>query len=114
MMRKARVSGGKGVGTLYRVAGKAKGLRKMSGTSAASSADTAHSFSEEETLAFADWINYALAEDKDLKSKLPIDTETAQGAEALFSKVGEAEAIRACERKLGWGRLDSRRDLCPL
>jgi hypothetical protein len=87
MMRKARVSGGKGVGTLYRVAGQAKGLRKMSGTSAASSADTAHSFSEEETHAFADWINYALVDDADLKSMLPIDTDSSEGAETLFTKV---------------------------
>lgn len=87
MMRKARASGGKAVGTLYRVAGKAKGLRKLSGSSAASSLDTSHSYSEEETFAFADWINYALADDADLKSKLPIPTDTPEGAEKLFEKV---------------------------
>ena len=40
--------------------------------SAASAEGTAHSFSEEEKLAFVDWINFQLAEDADLKKVLPI------------------------------------------
>lgn len=45
-----------------------------------SSTGTTHSFSEEEKLAFCDWINYQLEEDADLKTHLPI----AEDGDALF------------------------------
>lgn len=52
----------------------------MGGTSAASADGTAHSYSDEEKLAFVDWINYALKDDPDLKNVLPI----AEKGDALF------------------------------
>ena len=47
------------------------------------SSGTTHSFSEEEKLAFVDWINYQLEEDADLKNHLPVPEE----GDALFSAV---------------------------
>ena len=44
---------------------------------------TTHSFSEEEKLAFVDWINYQLEEDADLKKHLPV----AEEGDALFQAV---------------------------
>lgn len=44
---------------------------------------TTHSFSEEEKLAFCDWINYQLEEDPDLQKHLPI----AEDGNALFEAV---------------------------
>lgn len=44
---------------------------------------TTHSFSEEEKLAFVDWINYQLEEDADLKNHLPV----AEEGSALFEAV---------------------------
>jgi len=43
--------------------------------------DTTHTYSEEERSAFTDWINEALADDEDLKGKLPISTSSPN---ALF------------------------------
>ena len=39
-----------------------------------------HSFSEEEKIAFVDWINFQLKNDPDVTNKLPI----AEEGEALF------------------------------
>ena len=44
---------------------------------------TTHSFSEEEKLAFVDWINYQLENDTDLAGVIPIKEE----GEALFQAV---------------------------
>ena len=44
---------------------------------------TTHSFSEEEKLAFCDWINYQLEEDPDLQKHLPIPED----GNALFEAV---------------------------
>ncbi len=44
---------------------------------------TQHSFSEEESIAFVDWINYQLEEDPDVQSLLPV----AEEGEALFAAV---------------------------
>ena len=43
------------------------------GLSSASSAGTTHSFAEDETISFADWINYVLKDDADLQTRLPIE-----------------------------------------
>ena len=47
----------------------------MNTPSPVSLAGTTHSFSEEEKLAFCDWINYQLEEDADLQKHLPISEE---------------------------------------
>ena len=47
------------------------------------SSGTQHSFSEEEKLAFVDWINYQLEEDPDIQTLLPIPED----GNALFEAV---------------------------
>ena len=84
MMKRVRASGGKVASQLYNVVKKVEKVTKMGGTSDISAADTTHSFSEDETIAFADWINYALRDDPDVKDKLPIDTSSTT---ALFDAV---------------------------
>ena len=60
------------------------------------SSGTTHSFSEEEKLAFVDWINYQLEEDADLKNHLPVPED----GDALFSAVHDGlilwYALSAC------------------
>ena len=51
------------------------------------STGTTHSFSEEEKLAFCDWINYQLEEDADLKNHLPISEEGNALFEALYDGI---------------------------
>jgi len=58
-----------GFGTVVQKAG---GLNVLGGHEKSASG-TVHSFSDEEKVAFADWINYVLAEDADLKSVIPIN-----------------------------------------
>lgn len=62
---------------------KAKKLVKVGGLSEGSAEGTTHSFSEEEKLAFVDWINYQLENDADLKNLLPIPED----GEGLFKSV---------------------------
>lgn len=66
-----QIRGGKtsGFGTVVQKAG---GLNLLGGHEK-SAAGTVHSHSDEEKVAFADWINYVLADDPDLKSILPIN-----------------------------------------
>jgi len=62
----------------FALADKAKDAKKLvqvGGLSEASAEGTTHSFSEEEKLAFVDWINYQLEEDGDLKNHLPVPEE---------------------------------------
>ena len=66
-VRKGKMSYG-----LQKTAEKAKKLVTVSGLSEASAEGTQHSFSEEEKLAFVDWINFQLENDPDVKHKLPI------------------------------------------
>ena len=68
---------------LAETADKAKNIITVGGMSTASAEGTAHSFSEEEKLAFVDWINFQLAEDADLKKVLPI----AEDGDGLFKAV---------------------------
>lgn len=83
MMRRVRVGGGK-VTQLYQVTKKVEKMVKLGGTSEVSAEGTTHSFSEDETIAFGDWINYSLADDPDLAHLLPIDTSNMND---LFEKV---------------------------
>lgn len=83
MMRRVRVKGGK-ASQLYNVTKKVEKMVKLGGTSAVSTEGTTHSFSEDETVAFADWINYSLGDDPELQYLLPIDTSNMKD---LFAKV---------------------------
>ena len=84
MMAQVRAQPGKTIGGLVSAVRKVETLNKVGGTSTASSADTTHSFSSEETLAFTDWINSALQGDQDLSAALPIKSNPVT---ALFSAV---------------------------
>ena len=79
-IRKGKTSYG-----LQKTAEKAKKLVTVSGLSEASAEGTQHSFSEEEKLAFVDWINFQLENDPDVKHKLPIQ----EGGTALFMAVDD-------------------------
>ena len=70
---------------LQKTAERAKKLVKVSGLSEASAEGTQHSFSEEEKLAFVDWINFQLDNDPDVKHKLPIEEK----GDALFKAVND-------------------------
>jgi len=59
---------------------KAGNINILGGSSAASAEGTAHSYSEEEKLAFVDWINYSLKNDPELKKVIPI----SEKGDALF------------------------------
>jgi hypothetical protein len=61
-----------GFGTLVQKASK---VNVLGGTSTASAASTVHSYSDEESVAFTDWINQQLADDPELKDVLPIRGE---------------------------------------
>ena len=56
-------------------ANKAKKLVVSGGRSEGSAEGTTHSFSEEEKLAFVDWINFQLENDPDVKDMLPIEED---------------------------------------
>ncbi|KAJ7392220.1 Plastin-3 [Desmophyllum pertusum] len=58
-------------------------VQSSGGTSESSSTDTKHSYSEEERVAFVNWINTALQEDADVKAYLPIDPATSE----IFEKI---------------------------
>ncbi|XP_066564967.1 plastin-1 [Amia ocellicauda] len=62
---------------------KKDGIRSFGGTSGISSEGTQHSYSDEEKVAFVNWINKTLAEDPDCKHLLPMDPEN----ESLFKSV---------------------------
>lgn len=83
MMKKLRQ--GAAAGAFSKVVKRVEKITKLGGTSSASAAETTHSFSDEETIAFADWINFALADDPDLTSLLPIKMD--DNASALFKAV---------------------------
>ncbi|XP_070566512.1 plastin-3-like [Ptychodera flava] len=59
---------------------KKEGIEAKGGTSEASSEGTTHSVSEEEKVAFVEYINSNLGDDPDLKNKLPLDPKS----DALF------------------------------
>ncbi|XP_068435955.1 plastin-1 [Clinocottus analis] len=59
------------------------GIRSFGGTSENSSEGTQHSYSDEETVAFVNWINKALAKDKDCQHLLPMNPDDG----SLFTSV---------------------------
>ena len=63
---------GKSTSSFGNVVQKAGKVNIIGGTSTASAASTVHSYSDDETVAFTDWVNGALASDPELKTVLPI------------------------------------------
>ncbi|KAG8445308.1 hypothetical protein GDO86_010191 [Hymenochirus boettgeri] len=59
--------------TFRKAINKKEGITAIGGTSAISSQGTQHSYSEEEKVAFANWINKALKDDPDCTHLLPMD-----------------------------------------
>ncbi|KAF7657480.1 hypothetical protein LDENG_00026450 [Lucifuga dentata] len=59
------------------------GIRSFGGTSGSSSEGTQHSYSDEEKVAFVNWINKALAKDPDCKHLLPMNPAN----DSLFASV---------------------------
>ncbi|NXE47376.1 PLSI protein, partial [Casuarius casuarius] len=70
---------------------KKQGITAIGGTSAISSEGTQHSYSEEEKVAFVNWINKALQDDPDCKHLLPMDPSDA----SLFKSL--ADGILLCK-----------------
>ncbi|MBN3295313.1 PLST protein, partial [Amia calva] len=68
-----------------------EGILAIGGTSELSSEGTQHSFSEEETFAFVNWINKALENDPDCKHVIPMDPNS----DSLFKAV--ADGIVLCK-----------------
>ncbi|XP_033973287.1 plastin-2 isoform X1 [Trematomus bernacchii] len=69
--------------TFRKAINKKEGLRNVAGTSEQSG--TQHSYSEEEKVAFVNWINKALEKDADCKHVLPMDPHT----DDLFTAMGD-------------------------
>ncbi|XP_032861347.1 plastin-1 isoform X1 [Tyto alba] len=70
---------------------KKQGITAIGGTSAISSEGTQHSYSEEEKVAFVNWINKALQDDPDCKHLLPMNPSDA----SLFKSL--ADGILLCK-----------------
>ncbi|XP_061221255.1 plastin-1 [Neopsephotus bourkii] len=70
---------------------KKQGITAIGGTSAISSEGTQHSYSEEEKVAFVNWINKALQDDPDCKHLLPMNPSDA----SLFKSL--ADGIVLCK-----------------
>ncbi|KAM6326383.1 plastin-1 isoform 1-T1 [Podargus strigoides] len=70
---------------------KKEGITAIGGTSAISSEGTQHSYSEEEKVAFVNWINKALQDDPDCKHLLPMNPSDA----SLFKSL--ADGILLCK-----------------
>uniref|UniRef100_A0A8C6ZRA5 Plastin 1 n=1 Tax=Nothoprocta perdicaria TaxID=30464 RepID=A0A8C6ZRA5_NOTPE len=70
---------------------KKQGITAIGGTSSISSEGTQHSYSEEEKVAFVNWINKALQDDPDCKHILPMDPSDA----SLFKSL--ADGILLCK-----------------
>uniref|UniRef100_A0A7N6AFN0 Plastin-2 n=1 Tax=Anabas testudineus TaxID=64144 RepID=A0A7N6AFN0_ANATE len=69
--------------TFRKAINKKEGIRNVAGTSEQSG--TQHSYSEEEKVAFVNWINKALEKDADCKHILPMDPNT----DDLFTAMGD-------------------------
>ncbi|XP_028650510.1 plastin-1-like [Erpetoichthys calabaricus] len=69
--------------TFRKAINKPKGLTALGGTSQISSEGTQHSYSDEETVAFSNWINKSLSNDPDCKHLLPMDPNNG----SLFKSV---------------------------
>ncbi|XP_053297787.1 plastin-3 [Pleuronectes platessa] len=71
--------------TFRKAINRKEGILAIGGTSEQSSEGTQHSFSEEEQVAFVNWINTALEKDPDCQHVLPMDPNTG----SLFTSVGD-------------------------
>uniref|UniRef100_A0AAY4DAY2 PLSL protein n=1 Tax=Denticeps clupeoides TaxID=299321 RepID=A0AAY4DAY2_9TELE len=71
--------------TFRKAINKKEGIYSVGGTSEQSSAGTQHSYSEEEKVAFVNWINKALEKDPDCQHVLPMDPTTND----LFTAMGD-------------------------
>nr|ACM09836.1 Plastin-2 [Salmo salar] len=71
--------------TFKKAINKKEGIYAVAGTSEQSSSGTQHSYSEEEKVAFVNWVNKALEKDSDCKHVLPMDPTTND----LFTAVGD-------------------------
>ncbi|XP_016386667.1 plastin-1-like [Sinocyclocheilus rhinocerous] len=69
--------------TFRRSISRRDGIRSFGGTSRISSEGTQHSYSDEEKVAFVNWINKTLADDPDCKHLIPMDPNT----DSLFKSV---------------------------
>ncbi|XP_063075569.1 plastin-1 [Engraulis encrasicolus] len=69
--------------TFRKMVSRKDGIFSFGGTSGISSEGTQHSYSDEEKVAFVNWINKSLAKDPDCRSLLPMDPET----DSLFKSV---------------------------
>ncbi|KAM8915694.1 plastin-1 [Spinachia spinachia] len=69
--------------TFRRTVSRRDGIRSFGGTSGNSSEGTQHSYSDEEKVAFVNWINKALAKDTDCQHLLPMNPDD----ESLFTSV---------------------------
>uniref|UniRef100_A0A673CF90 Plastin 1 (I isoform) n=1 Tax=Sphaeramia orbicularis TaxID=375764 RepID=A0A673CF90_9TELE len=71
------------VETFKKAVSRRDGIRSFGGTSGISSEGTQHSYSDEEKVAFVNWINKALANDPDCEHLLPMNPDN----ESLFASV---------------------------
>ncbi|XP_030574837.1 plastin-1 [Archocentrus centrarchus] len=69
--------------TFRKTVSRRDGIRSFGGTSGISSEGTQHSYSDEEKVAFVNWINKALAKDPDCRHLLPMNPDD----ESLFTSV---------------------------
>ncbi|XP_054470517.1 plastin-1-like [Anoplopoma fimbria] len=69
--------------TFRKIITRRDGIRSFGGMSGNSSEGTQHSYSDEEKVAFVNWINKALAKDEDCKHLLPMNPDD----ESLFASV---------------------------
>ncbi|KAK9533908.1 hypothetical protein VZT92_008997 [Zoarces viviparus] len=69
--------------TFRKIITRRDGIRSFGGMSENSSEGTQHSYSDEEKVAFVNWINKALAKDKDCQHLLPMNPD----GESLFTSV---------------------------
>uniref|UniRef100_A0A8C7NK73 Lymphocyte cytosolic protein 1 (L-plastin) n=1 Tax=Oncorhynchus mykiss TaxID=8022 RepID=A0A8C7NK73_ONCMY len=78
--------------TFKKAINKKEGINAVAGTSEQSSSGTQHSYSEEEKVAFVNWVNKALEKDPDCKHVLPMDPTTND----LFTAVGDGIVLCMC------------------
>uniref|UniRef100_G3T2F5 Plastin 1 n=1 Tax=Loxodonta africana TaxID=9785 RepID=G3T2F5_LOXAF len=77
--------------TFRKIINKREGITAIGGTSSISSEGTQHSYSEEEKVAFVNWINKALENDPDCKHLIPMDPND----NSLFKSL--ADGILLCK-----------------
>lgn len=71
--------------SFHKIVQKVEKVNKLGGSTDKSAAGTTHSYSEEEKVAFVDWINHSLEGDPQIADRLPISEE----GDALFVAFGD-------------------------